>query len=90
MAERHEDHDLGLVVALADGELSGEELATAEGLVASCPDCAALVLDLRALTVADRPWRPPAPPRLPADAGRCGAARAPSEPVSAAPVSGVR
>ena len=71
---RHEDHDLGLVVALADGELSGEELATAEGLVASCPDCAALVLDLRALTVADRSMATPERPRdfrlTPADAAR--------------------
>jgi anti-sigma factor RsiW len=83
VAERHEDHDLGLIVALADEELAGAELATAESLVAACPECAALVLDLRALAAADRSLATAERPRdfrlTPADAARLAA---PSEPVA--------
>ena len=45
----HDAHDPGLVAAYAAGDAAGAELAAATTLVASCPDCAALHRDLRAI-----------------------------------------
>ncbi len=63
MADRHDAHDLALVVAFADDELAGAELAAAAAQVEDCPRCALLVADLRALAIADRALATPARPR---------------------------
>ncbi|HYM83103.1 MAG TPA: hypothetical protein VEY67_02990, partial [Candidatus Dormibacteraeota bacterium] len=60
---RHAGHDELLVAAYAAGDLSGEQQAKAEALVASCADCRALVADLRSLVAALRSLPSPARPR---------------------------
>jgi hypothetical protein len=55
----HRTHDPELVAAYAAGDATGPELAAAAGLVADCPDCAALHRDLRAIATA-LPELPPA------------------------------
>jgi hypothetical protein len=45
----HADHDLVLVAAHAAGDVTPAERATAEALLASCPDCRELADDLRAI-----------------------------------------
>ncbi len=63
MADRHDAHDLALVVAFADHELTGAELEAAAAQVEDCARCALLVTDLRALALADRALATPARPR---------------------------
>jgi anti-sigma factor RsiW len=76
VADEHGSHDLEAMVAYADGQLAGAELEAATSQVRSCPDCAALVADLRALAIADRELATPVRPRdfrlTPADAVRLG------------------
>lgn len=78
MADGHGSHDLEAMVGYADGELGGAELEAATSQIRSCPDCAALVADLRALALADRELATPVRPRdfrlTPADAVRLGRA----------------
>ena len=85
MPESHDDHDLALVVAYADRELTGDDLAAATAIVESCSDCAMLVADLRTIGDADRSMATPARPRdfrlTPADAVRVMAES--PEPVAA-------
>lgn len=50
----HARHDRGLVAAYAAHDLAGRELARAEALVTSCPHCAELAADLRAIAAASR------------------------------------
>ena len=63
-AGSHDRHDRLLVAASAAGDLAGPEVARAEGLLATCPDCQALHAELRAIAAATRnlpaPIRPPA------------------------------
>lgn len=78
----HDTHDLELIAGLAAGDLTGSEAMRAGELAASCPDCAEIVGDLRAIVAATRvipsafdPGTMPAPRdfRLtPADAARLG------------------
>jgi anti-sigma factor RsiW len=63
VADRHDAHDLAVVVAFADGELAGPELEAAATQVEDCPRCALLVADLRALAHADRALATPVRPR---------------------------
>jgi anti-sigma factor RsiW len=63
VADRHDAHDLGAVVAFVDGELAGAELEAAAAQVGDCPDCALLVADLRSLALADRALATPVRPR---------------------------
>jgi anti-sigma factor RsiW len=74
VVDAHASHDLEAVVAFADGELSGPELATAAAQVETCPACAALEADLRSLSLADRRLATPVRTRdfrlTPADAAR--------------------
>lgn len=48
----HADHDPALIAAHAAGDATGDELATAAALVASCAPCAELHADLRAIAAA--------------------------------------
>lgn len=48
----HETHDELLIATLLDPDLSEDERAPAESLVATCPDCARLLADLVALSKA--------------------------------------
>jgi hypothetical protein len=57
----HADHDPMAIAALLDGETDGFERTVGEARVASCPDCAALLDDLVALSTATRAM--PTPPR---------------------------
>jgi hypothetical protein len=57
----HADHDLVLVAAHAAGDVNAAERSTAEALLAACPDCRELAVDLRAIAVATAAL--PAPPR---------------------------
>lgn len=50
--DRHADHDLTLVAALATRDADPAEQAAADELVASCTDCAELLADLRSLATA--------------------------------------
>jgi hypothetical protein len=63
-AGSHDRHDRLLVAASAAGDLAGPELASAEALLATCPDCRALHAELLAIAAATRhlpaPVRPPA------------------------------
>ena len=59
----HQTHDLELVAAYAAGDATGPDLAAAAGLVADCPDCAALHRDLRAISAALPELPPAARPR---------------------------
>jgi len=60
-ASAHATHDTMLVASLADHSLAASEREAAETLIASCGLCAALHLDLVALTAATRAI--PTPPR---------------------------
>ena len=72
--ERHDGHDPALVASLFDGDLAGQDLATAQLWVATCPSCASLHADLLALSQATRAQPTPARPRdfrlTPEDAAR--------------------
>ena len=59
----HANHDPELIASLLDGDLAGQELATAQMLVVACPSCAALHADLLALSIATRAQAAPARPR---------------------------
>jgi len=59
----HAEHDPLLLAAHAAGDASGDELGRAAALVASCPDCARLHRDLRALPGALASAPAPARPR---------------------------
>jgi len=63
-AGSHDTHDGLLVAAAAAGDLAGPELARAEALLATCPDCRVLHTELLAIAAATRhlpaPVRPPA------------------------------
>ena len=52
LSNQHDHHDLLLIAAHASGDLAGRDLAQADELVASCPDCALLSADLRAIVSA--------------------------------------
>ncbi len=52
LSNQHDRHDLLLIAAHASGDLAGRDLAQADELVASCPDCALLSADLRAIVSA--------------------------------------
>jgi hypothetical protein len=60
-ASPHADHDRLLVATYAAGDATGAELETAQALVATCADCAALHRDLR--TIAGAVAALPAPVR---------------------------
>jgi anti-sigma factor RsiW len=60
-ASAHATHDTMLVASLADHSLAASERAAAETLIGTCGLCAALHLDLVALTAATRAM--PTPPR---------------------------
>jgi hypothetical protein len=70
----HDRHDLLLIAAHASGDLAGRDLAQADELVASCPDCALLYGDLRAIVSATAALPTVERPRdfrlTPADAAR--------------------
>jgi hypothetical protein len=59
----HAAHDPVLVAAYAAGDAEAEDLARASALVASCPECAALHRDLRALAASLASTPAPARPR---------------------------
>jgi hypothetical protein len=63
-AGSHDTHDRLLVAAAAAGDLAGPELATAQALLTTCPDCRVLHTELLAIAAATRhlpaPVRPPA------------------------------
>ena len=59
----HDAHDLELVAAYAAGDAEGPSLDRATALVASCPECAALHHDLRAIAAAMPELPVPARPR---------------------------
>jgi hypothetical protein len=63
-AGSHDTHDRLLVAAAAAGDLAGPELASAQSLLATCPDCRVLHAELLAIAAATRhlpaPARPPA------------------------------
>ena len=59
----HAAHDPLLVAAHAAGDASGDELGRAAALVATCPDCARLHRDLRALPLALASAPAPSRPR---------------------------
>ena len=86
-ADRHAGHDPLLIAALLDDDPTGLDRNAAASLVASCPACAALHVDLLALSSATRAL--PIPPRsrdfrLTADdAARLTGAR--GEPVTSSP-----
>lgn len=73
----HAGHDQLLVAAHAAGDAAGADLARAAALVASCPDCASLHRDLRAVATALATAPAPSRPRdfrlSPADAARLAA-----------------
>jgi hypothetical protein len=48
----HRFHDLLLIAALAAGDLDQGDVARAKALAAGCPDCSALVADLRSIAAA--------------------------------------
>jgi hypothetical protein len=70
----HADHDLVLVAAHAAGDVNVAERSTAEALLAACPDCRELAVDLRAIAVATAALPAPARTRdftlRPRDAAR--------------------
>jgi predicted lipid-binding transport protein (Tim44 family) len=72
----HAEHDQLLIAALAAGDLQPADRAPAEQLVATCPDCALLVDDLRTIAVATAALPARARPRdfsiHPEDAARLG------------------
>jgi hypothetical protein len=59
----HDTHDALLVAAFAAGDAIGRDQVTASTLVATCPDCAALHRDLRAIAAALPELPAPARPR---------------------------
>jgi hypothetical protein len=56
----HSIHDRLLVAAHAAGDLAGRELASADALLAGCPECRALHAELRAIAAATRDLPAPA------------------------------
>ena len=72
--DRHDGHDPLRIAALLDPDLDPDERSSAEALVATCGECAALYADLRALSVATAAAAAPARSRdfrlSPADAAR--------------------
>jgi hypothetical protein len=70
----HAAHDLGEVVAFVDGELTGPEAELIEARLATCPDCAGIATDVRALATATRAIQAPSRTRdfrlTPADVAR--------------------
>ena len=82
----HADHDPSLIAGLLDRDVSADDRAAAETLIADCPECAALHADLISLSAATRELPRLARPRdfrlSPADAGRL-AAMMPREPEAA-------
>jgi hypothetical protein len=72
----HEAHDELLIVAFASGDASGEDAATAAGLVASCASCRRLLDDIGAIAAATAELPAPERPRdfrlTDADAARLG------------------
>jgi anti-sigma factor RsiW len=63
VADRHTGHDLLLIAAFAAGDVTAHERAGADSLVAACPECAALVLDLGAIALATAELPAPQRPR---------------------------
>ena len=61
--DSHADHDPLAIAAFAAGDAAGPELDDALALVATCPDCAALHHDLRAIAAALPALPAPARPR---------------------------
>ncbi len=59
----HDTHDTLLVAAFAAGDAVGRDQVAASALVATCPDCAALHRDLRAIAAALPEMPAPARPR---------------------------
>jgi hypothetical protein len=59
----HADHDLERVAGLAARDLPGDELDAVTHRTAACPDCAALLADLRVLAAATHDLPAPARPR---------------------------
>lgn len=55
----HADHDELLVVALASGDLTGDDAVRATGLVDSCTACASLLADVTAIRAATAALPPP-------------------------------
>jgi anti-sigma factor RsiW len=82
----HADHDPSLTAGLLDRDVSADDRAAAETLIADCPECAALHADLISLSAATRELPRLARPRdfrlTPADAERL-AAMMPREPEGA-------
>jgi hypothetical protein len=75
----HADHDLVLIAAHAAGDATGADLARATELVATCPECARLHRDLRALSSALAATPAPSRPRdFRIDAGQAEALRRPT------------
>lgn len=71
LAVKHENHDLELVARAAAGDLASGEALAARDLLASCPACGALAVDLRAIAAATRELR--------SVTGQAAAARAPRD-----------
>jgi len=63
MSTLHAAHDPLLVAAHAAGDASGADLARAAALLASCPECARLHRDLRAIPLALASAPAPSRPR---------------------------
>ncbi len=59
----HTDHDLTLVAALSADDLTGPELDDARSLVAACPACGEVYVDLVAIASATRALPSPVRPR---------------------------
>ncbi|HET9613824.1 MAG TPA: hypothetical protein VFP22_03340, partial [Candidatus Limnocylindrales bacterium] len=59
LATSHDHHDPIVVAAFAAGDLAGTERDQALALTDSCPDCAALLADLRAIARATAALPPP-------------------------------
>ncbi|HEY4752639.1 MAG TPA: hypothetical protein VIH37_05090, partial [Candidatus Limnocylindrales bacterium] len=75
----HDDHDRLLIAAHAAGDATGADLARASELVATCPECARLHRDLRALSSAMAATPAPSRPRdFRIDAGQAEALRRPT------------
>lgn len=63
MNDLHESHDPQLIAAFAAGDLEGAERESATALTSSCPACAGLDRDLRAISLATRELPPVRRPR---------------------------
>jgi hypothetical protein len=82
----HADHDPLRIAGLLDGDVTADDRAAGETMVAHCPECSALHADLIALSAATRDLPLPTRPRdlrlTPGDAERLVAVR-PGEPRAA-------